>query len=70
MRTNVSLVSNVDHETRKNKNKKTTNVNKNPIRLYYKEETKQSYDKKTYPKLVLNRPKVMKNSILFISLSI
>jgi hypothetical protein len=35
----------------KNKNKNTTCVNKNPTRFYYKEETKQGYDKKSYPKL-------------------
>jgi hypothetical protein len=34
--------------------------NKNPTRFYYKEEIKQSYDKKMYPRLVLNRPKVMR----------
>jgi uncharacterized protein (UPF0333 family) len=44
------------------KNKNTTNANKNPTRFYCKKETKQNYDKKTYPKLVLNKPKVMENS--------
>ncbi len=33
--------------------------NKNPIKFYCKEETKQGYDKKMYPKLVLNRLKIM-----------
>jgi hypothetical protein len=47
---------------KKNKNKNITNANKNSTRFYYKEETKQSYNKKTYPKLVLNIFKVMKNS--------
>jgi peptide methionine sulfoxide reductase MsrA len=37
-----------------NKNKNITNKNKNPTRFYYKEETKQDYNKKTHPKLVLN----------------
>ncbi len=38
--------------------------NNNPIRFYCKEEIKikQGYDKKTYPKLVLNKLKVMRNS--------
>jgi hypothetical protein len=38
--------------------------NNNSIRFYCKEEIKieQGYDKKTYPKLVLNKLKVMKNS--------
>ncbi len=37
---------------------------KNPTRYYCKEEikTKQGYDKKTCPKLMLNKLKVMKNS--------
>jgi len=39
-----------------------TNTKKNPSRFYCKKETKQGYDKKTYPKLVLNRLKVMRNS--------
>jgi len=37
-----------------------TSVNKNPIRFYCKEEIEQGYDKKTYPKLVLNKLNVMK----------
>jgi len=38
--------------------------NKNPMRFYYKEEIlkKQGYDKKMYPKLMLNILNVMKNS--------
>jgi hypothetical protein len=37
--------------------------NKNPIRFYCKEKTKtkQGYDKEMYPKLVLNKLKVMGN---------
>jgi hypothetical protein len=38
--------------------------NKNTTRFYYKEEIEQNYDKKTYPKLVLNRLKVLNNYIL------
>jgi len=34
--------------------------NKNLIIFYCKEEIKQTYDKKTYPKLVLNKLKVMR----------
>jgi hypothetical protein len=40
----------------------TTNANTNLTRFYYKEETKQGYDKKMYPKLMLNKLKVMGNS--------
>jgi hypothetical protein len=47
---------------KKNKNNNTTSANKNPIIFYCKKETKQCYDKKTYPKLMLNRLKVMKIS--------
>ncbi len=36
--------------------------NKNPTRFYYKERIKKGYDKKTYPRLVLNILKVMENS--------
>jgi hypothetical protein len=38
-----------------------TNANNNSTKFYCKEEIEQSYDKKTYPKLVLNKPKVMEN---------
>ncbi len=40
--------------------------NKNPTRFYCKEEIKikQSYDKKMYPKLMLNILKVMESSTL------
>ncbi len=38
--------------------------NKNPTRFYYKNEIKinQGYDKKTYPKLMLNKLKLMWDS--------
>jgi hypothetical protein len=38
--------------------------NKNSTRFYYKEgtKTKESYNKKTYPKLMLNKLQVMKTS--------
>jgi hypothetical protein len=45
------------------KNNNTTIGNKNPTRFYCKKEIKQGYDKKTYPKLMLNKLKVMGNSI-------
>ncbi len=35
--------------------------NKNPTRIYYKEETKQGHDKKTYLKLMLNILKIINN---------
>jgi hypothetical protein len=38
---------------KKNKNKNTTNANKNPTKFYYKEEIKQSYDKKKKSKTYL-----------------
>jgi hypothetical protein len=47
---------------KKNKNKNTTRVNKNPIGFYCKKLKKQSYDNKTYLKLMLNKLKVMRNS--------
>jgi hypothetical protein len=36
--------------------------NKNTTRFYWKEEIEQGHDKKTYPRLVLNKLKVMGNS--------
>jgi hypothetical protein len=36
--------------------------NNNPTRFYCKEEIEQGHDKKTYPRLVLNKLKVMGNS--------
>jgi hypothetical protein len=61
-RIRASLIPNPNHETRKNKNKNTTCANKNPTRFYYEEEIEQGYDQKLYPKLTLNRQKVMRNS--------
>jgi hypothetical protein len=37
-RTSVGLVSNLNHETRKNNNKKMTSANKNPTKSYCKKE--------------------------------
>jgi len=37
--------------------------NKNPIKFDYKKGIEQGYDKKTYPKLMLNILKVMGNYI-------
>jgi hypothetical protein len=43
------------------------NTNKNPTKFYCKEKTKQKYDKETYPKLLLNKLKVMeKISFIYI----
>ncbi len=49
-RTRASLIPNPYYETKKTKTKtKTRHVqNKNPIRFYCKEETKQGYDKKMH----------------------
>jgi hypothetical protein len=60
MRIKIGLILNLDHETRKTR-KRTHVQNKNPTRLYCKEEmkTEQGYDKKMYCKLTLNRLKVM-----------
>jgi hypothetical protein len=65
MRTRGSLVPNVDHEIRKTRIWIWHVRNKNPTRFYYKEKIKikQSYDMKTYPKLMLNILKVMRSSI-------
>jgi hypothetical protein len=61
MRTRASLTPNPGCETRKTKTGTQKVGNKNPTRIYCNEETKQSYDKKTYPKLMLNKLKVMGN---------
>ncbi len=53
MRTRVGLIPNSDLETKKRK-KKTHVEKKNPTRFYYKEGIEQGYDKKTYPKPLLN----------------
>jgi len=62
--TKASLIPNQDRETRKTKTRTWQVQNNNSTRFYYKNETKieQNYDKKTYPKLVLNKLKVLKNS--------
>jgi hypothetical protein len=63
IRTWANLVLNVDCKIRKTR-KITWHVqNRNPTRFYCKNETKteQDYDKKMYPKLVLNILKVIKS---------
>jgi hypothetical protein len=62
MRTRACLVPNLNHEIRKTIIRTWDVWNKNLTRFYYK-EGKKKYDKKTYPKLMLNRLKVMENSI-------
>jgi hypothetical protein len=47
---------------KKNKNKYMTHTNKNPTKFYCKEKIEQGYNRKMYPKLVLNIIKVMGNS--------
>jgi hypothetical protein len=59
VRTRACLIPNSDYKTRKTN---ITNANINLTIFYYKEETKQGYNFKTYPKLVLNKLKVMRNS--------
>ncbi len=56
MKTRISLVPNLDDEIRRKKNK-------NPIRFYWEEEmkTKQCYNNKMYPQLMLNILKEMRN---------
>ncbi len=56
------LIPNLDYEKKETKTKTQHVQNKNPIWIYYKEEIKQGYDKKTYPKLMLNILKTKKNS--------
>jgi hypothetical protein len=48
------LVSNLHHKTRKIRTRTQHMWNNNPTKIYYEKETKQGYDKKTYPKLVWN----------------
>jgi hypothetical protein len=57
----TSLVPNLDHETKKIRIRTQYVQNKNSIKFYCKENIKtwQGYDKKMYPKLVLNILKVM-----------
>jgi hypothetical protein len=55
----VSLIPNPNHETKKPRIRTQHVQNKNQTRFYYKNETKieQGCDKKTFPKLILNRLK-------------
>jgi hypothetical protein len=61
--TRVGLIPNQDREIRKIRTKTWQVQNNNSTGFYYKNKTKikQSYDKKTYPKLVLNKIKVLIN---------
>jgi hypothetical protein len=63
-RTRVGLIPNLYCETRKIRTRTQQVQEKNSTRFYCKNETKtkQGYDKKTYPKLMLNTQKVMENS--------
>jgi hypothetical protein len=60
-KTRAYLISNPDHEIRKIKIRTQHMQNKSPARFYCKKGIKQGYDKKTYPKLMLNILKVMRN---------
>jgi hypothetical protein len=60
MVTKASLFPILDHEIKQTKTR--CMQNKNPTRFYCKEKIKQGYDKKTYPRLVFNILKVMRNS--------
>jgi hypothetical protein len=67
MKTRARPISNSDCETRKTKitRIRTQHMkNKNPRKFYCneKKKKKQGYDKEMYPKLVLNKLKVMGNS--------
>ncbi len=55
----IGLAPNLDHETKLNKIKKTTCVKQESNKIYCKKEIKQGYDNKTYPKLMLDKLKVM-----------
>jgi hypothetical protein len=57
MITRISLILNLNHETKKTRKRTQHMQNKNPTRFFCKEEmkTKQGYDKKMYSKLTLNR---------------
>jgi hypothetical protein len=54
MKRRACLFPNPNHEIKQTRTQHMRN--KNPMKFYCKEEikTKQRYDKKTYPKLVLN----------------
>jgi hypothetical protein len=62
MKTQTSLILNPNCKTRKIKTRTRHVQDKNLIKIDYKNETrtKQSCDKKMYPKLVLNKLKVIK----------
>jgi hypothetical protein len=63
MRTKVALFLNLNCETKQIKTKTWHMQNKNPMIFYCKEiKTWQGYDKRTYPKLVLNILKIIENS--------
>ncbi len=61
-RTRACLIPNPDYERKKTRKKTQHMQNKNPIWIYYKKEIKWGYDKKTYPKLMLNILHTMRNS--------
>ncbi len=61
-KTKTSLITNSNHEIKKTRTRTRHMQNKNPTRFYYKEEIEQGHDKTTYPRLVLNKLKVMGNS--------
>jgi ATP adenylyltransferase/5',5'''-P-1,P-4-tetraphosphate phosphorylase II len=54
------LIPNPNNEIKKTRTRHVQN--KNPKRYYCKEGIEYDYDKKTYPKLLLNKLKVMGNS--------
>jgi hypothetical protein len=62
MKTQASLIPNPNYETRKIRTRTRHVQDKNLIKVYYKNETrtKQNCDKEMYPKLVLNKLKVIK----------
>jgi hypothetical protein len=64
MRTRANIIPDPSYETRKIRTRTQHMGNKSPTRFYYKEETKQNYDKKTYLKLMLNKLKIMSNLYL------
>jgi hypothetical protein len=69
MRTKVGLVPYSNHETKKNKNKNMTRAKQISNNNLLQKRNKTSYDKKTYPKLMLNILKVIENSILIYTYS-
>jgi len=63
-KTSACIFSNPNCETKNSRTRTQHMKNKNPTRYYCMEKTKtkQGYDKEMYPKLVLNKLKVMGNS--------